>query len=424
MELKGKYGKAIVYNNNVEQEAISQVINLLNQPMAENANIRIMPDVHAGAGCVIGYTAKITNQIVPNLIGVDIGCGVTAYKLGNKKDIKSKFDKLDKYIREKIPSGKNVYSKSGAKNIEKYYNKFNIGPDSKEFVDRIEDISKTTGQDFDYIKRSIGTLGGGNHFIEIDADNNGDYWIIVHSGSRNFGLKVAKFYQQIAEDSILGIDEEEYKKKVEEIKNTKKGKGIEVAINKLRKEMSKKGKATGLEYLEGDKATSYFNDMHIAQLYARISRLIMLNTIINGFYKMDFDINKVTESIHNYINFDDSVIRKGAISAHKGERVIIPLNMADGVIFGYGKGNENWNNSAPHGAGRKLSRSKAKSNIALEDFQKIMKKKGIWTTSVGKSTLDEAPQAYKNSSDIINYLKETVDIEVHMKPVYNYKASN
>src|SRR6056297_1008375 len=175
MELKGKYGKAIVYNNNVEQEAISQVINLLNQPMAENANIRIMPDVHAGAGCVIGYTAKITNQIVPNLIGVDIGCGVTAYKLGNKKDIKSKFDKLDKYIREKIPSGKNVYSKSGAKNIEKYYNKFNIGPDSKEFVDRIEDISKTTGQDFDYIKRSIGTLGGGNHFIEIDADNNGDY---------------------------------------------------------------------------------------------------------------------------------------------------------------------------------------------------------------------------------------------------------
>jgi RNA-splicing ligase RtcB len=423
MEIKGKYGKAVVYNDHVEEEAISQITNLLNQPMAESAHVRIMPDVHAGAGCVIGYTAKLTDKIVPNLIGVDIGCGVTAYRLGNKKDIKLRFDKLDKYIREKVPSGREVNARSGMPNIFKAHSRLKLGGDPDNFLSKVEDVAKRTEQDESYVKRSIGTLGGGNHFIEIDEDDNHDVWVVVHTGSRNFGLKVAKFHQQVAEESVLGFDKEEYDKRVEEIKRNKKGKGIEVAINQLRKEMSKKGKATGLEYLDGDKAQQYFNDMDVAQKYARLNRFLIIEKIVDGFYKKKLDIHKVIESTHNYINFEDGIIRKGAISAHKGQRVIIPLNMADGVIVGYGKGNPEWNNSAPHGSGRKLSRSKAKSGIRLEDYQKIMKDKGVWSTSINKSTLDEAPQAYKNSNDIKSYLSDAVDIEVHMKPIYNFKAS-
>lgn len=423
MEVNGKYSKAVIYNDNVEQEAISQVVNLLNQPMSENANVRIMSDVHAGAGCVIGYTAKLTDKIVPNLIGVDIGCGVTAYRLGNKKDIKAKFEKLDSFIRNKIPSGKEVLESPNFSEMNKILSEFtNIS--FNDFHEKVTEICERTSQDRNRVWRSIGSLGGGNHFIEIDEDNNHDYWLIVHSGSRNFGLKIANFHQKIAEDSILGIDKDAFDEKVEEIKRTKKGKGIEVAINRLRKEMVTTGKATGLEYLEGDKANNYFKDMDIAQKYARLSRLLMLKTIVKDFYKIDFVSSEIVESTHNYINFEDGIIRKGAISAHKGQRVIIPLNMADGVIFGYGKGNEEWNNSAPHGAGRKFSRSKAKKNISLEDFQKVMKSKGVWSTSINKSTLDEAPQAYKKSKDIIEYLKDTVEVEVHMKPVYNFKASS
>lgn len=423
MKIKGKYGKAIVYNDHVEQEAISQILNLLDQPMASGANIRVMPDVHAGLGCVIGYTAKITNEIVPNLIGVDIGCGVTAYRLGHKKDINAKFDKLDKYIKEKIPSGKNVYSGLEVPSVTDLFVKFNFKGDPKDFEYDVLKTARKTGQDQLYVRSSIGTLGGGNHFIEVDEDNKGDYWLVVHSGSRNFGLKIAKYHQKIAEDTTLGISKEEYDKKVEEIKRTKKGKDIEAAINKLRKEHSKKRKATGLEFLTGKEAENYFYDMNIAQKYARLNRLIMLEKIVRGFYKIKFDNSKIIESTHNYINFEDNIIRKGAISAHKGQRVIIPLNMADGIIVGYGKGNIEWNNSAPHGAGRKMSRSKAKQGITLEEFQKIMRNNGVWTSSVNKSTVDEAPQAYKKSTDIINLLKDTVDIEVHMKPVYNFKAS-
>jgi RNA-splicing ligase RtcB len=411
MELKGKYGTAIIYNDEVEQVAISQIINLLNQEMAKDAHIRIMSDVHAGAGCVIGYTAKLTDKIVPNLIGVDIACGVSAWQLGKRSAVGEKFEKLDKIIRNNIPSGRETRDSTNA-----YYKRL-----TQPFLDSVRRVTNITGQNYDYVYYSLGTLGGGNHFIEIDKDNDDNFWLIIHTGSRNFGLQIAKYHQEIAEDSILQLDKAQFDAKVEEIKRTKKGKGIEVAINKLRREFKKANKATGLEYLTGTDAESYFNDMEVAQEYASINRRMIGEIILDKMYKMDYF--EPVESVHNYINFEDRIIRKGAISAHKGEEVIIPLNMADGTIYGIGKGNTEWNNSAPHGAGRRMSRSKAKQNIQLNDFQKIMKTRKVWSTTIGKSTLDEAPQAYKKARDIIGYLEPTVEVVSHMKPVYNFKAS-
>ncbi len=421
MELTGKYGKAIVYTEEIENEAISQIINLLNQQMTEGANVRIMPDVHSGKGCVIGYTAKTTGKIVPNLIGVDINCGVTAWKLGKRSVVKEKFEKLDKVIRNNIPSGRKINESIDFRELEIIYKALNIRDKSfGDFHQKILDICTTTNQDFNYVLRSIGSLGGGNHFIEIDRDNEDYLWLLIHSGSRNFGLKIANYHQEVAEKTILGIDDAIYQTKIEEIKRTKKGKGIEAAIKKLKSE-AKKGKATGLEYLEGDKAEDYYHDMEVVQIYAQLSRRIMGTRILQKMYKMDyFD---PVESIHNYINFEDNIVRKGAISAHKDEEVLIPLNMADGCIYGKGLGNKDWNFSAPHGAGRKMSRSKAKKSIRLDDYQEIMKNKKIWTSSVGKRTLDEAPQAYKKAAHIISYLEPTVEVISHMKPVYNFKAS-
>jgi len=406
MELQGKYGTAIVYTDDIESGAISQIINLLNQPMAENAHVRIMPDVHAGAGCVIGYTAHLTDKIVPNLIGVDIGCGVRAWKIGKRSLVGEKFEKLDKFIRGNIPSGREIHE-------------YPIGVIS---YDKVE-ACKRTDQNFNYVLNSVGTLGGGNHFIEIDLDQDDNLWLIVHTGSRNFGLKIAKHYQDLAEQSLFGLTKEEFQAQVDEIKKTKKGKGIEVAIQALRKQAMKKGKATGLEYLEGPEAELYFNDMKVAQDFAQLNRFAIGSIILGDFYKLKIEELESIESVHNYINFDDHVVRKGAISAHVGQKVIIPLNMADGVIVGVGKGNMNWNFSAPHGAGRRMSRSKAKVSITLEDFQRVMKAKGVWTSTADKHTLDEAPQAYKKAEHIIEYLKDTVDISVQMKPVYNFKAA-
>lgn len=421
MEINGKYGSAIVYTDDIEQEAISQITNLLNQPMAEGSNIRIMPDCHAGAGCVIGYTAKLTDKIVPNLIGVDIGCGVTSWRLGKRAAVGEKFDKLDKVIRAEIPSGRTINESVNFLELEKIYNTMSIDLSFGDWHQKVHDICINTNQDFNYVLRSVGSLGGGNHFIEIDKDDNDELWLTIHSGSRNFGLKVALYHQEQAEKSLFSISKEEFDSKVEEIKRTKKGKGIEVAIQTLRKEASKKGKATGLEFLEGEEAQAYYNDMEIAQIYAQLSRRVMGNRILKKMYKMDYFTP--VESVHNYINFEDGIVRKGSISAHKGEDVIIPLNMADGIIFGEGKGNKDWNYSAPHGAGRKMSRTKAKKSIRLEDFQAKMKRSAVWSSSVGKDTLDEAPQAYKNADHIIDLLKDTVDIRVRMFPVYNFKAS-
>ena len=427
MELKGKYGTATVHTDLIESSAISQIITLLNQPMADGAHVRIMPDVHAGAGCVIGYTARVTGKIVPNLIGVDIGCGVVSYKLGNTAFIGEKFDKLDKFIRNNIPSGRSIRDEKFDLNVMgNIYSRLpgkNAG--FTDFIAEVERVVKSTGQSRDYVWNSLGTLGGGNHFIEIDKDGN-DLWLTIHCGSRNFGLKVAKFHQDIAKKSIRqSWTTDEIQAIIGKYKG-KKRKEERRRIQQEIEELKSKGPVkvpTSLEYLEGDAAKAYLKDMNVAQIYASLNRAIIGYLIIKKFYKLDyFQIAKI-ESVHNYISFEDNIIRKGAISAHDSEAVIIPLNMADGVIVGYGKGDDEWNFSAPHGAGRTMSRSKAKQSISLDSFKKLMKAKGVWTSTADKHTLDEAPQAYKKAEHIIQYLEDTVDIEVQMKPVYNYKAS-
>lgn len=423
MEITGKYGSAIVYNEYVEQEAISQIYGLLNHPAAEDAHIRVMSDVHAGAGCVIGYTARLTSKIIPNLIGVDIGCGVNSWRIGHESDIGHKFDKLDTYIRKAIPSGKTVREYSLDRDLVASILKELGDCYENEFYASLKEVSATTHQDYDYVTNSIGTLGGGNHFIEIDKDDDGYLWLTIHSGSRNFGLKIATYHQGIAKKNMFSAFFEEEKQKIihKYIGQKDRHYLIEKEIGAI------KNRAphiqTGLEYLEGTDADNYIHDMKIAQLFAQVNRRMMGELIIREFYKLSPKDSEFVESVHNYINFEDKIVRKGAISAHTGEKVIIPLNMADGIIVGVGKGNDDWNCSAPHGAGRKMSRSKAKETIPLEKFQDTMKRAGVWSSCIGKDTLDESPQAYKKASEIIDAITPTIDIKVHMMPVYNFKAA-
>lgn len=425
MEVRGKYGSAIIYNDEVEQGAISQMINLLNQPTAENGHVRGMPDIHSGTGCVIGYTAHLTDKVIPNLIGVDIGCGIIAFYIGKRHQIKDNFDKLEKLIFRDIPSGNNIREHCyDTEKTSQLYNHTFRGKSSlhyNEFINEVKEVAKRTYQDENYVLRSLGTLGGGNHFIEVDETENHDVYLTIHTGSRNFGLKICMYHQRIAENRILGVDEETFKAEVEKIKRTKKGKEIEVAINELRKSMCKKGKASGLEYLDGEYAKQYFHDMDVAQKYATLNRAIIGSILLKN-WGVDLTETAIIESVHNYINFSDKIVRKGAISAHENEMVIIPMNMEFGIILGKGKGNPEWNNSAPHGAGRIMGRNEAKKKISLESFQERMKRAGVWTNSVNKHTLDEAPQAYKDPNKIIEYIKPTVDIVSLMKPIYNFKA--
>jgi RNA-splicing ligase RtcB len=364
-ELKGKYGMTKVFNDAVEESAMSQITQLINSPVSEYAKVRIMPDVHAGAGCVIGYTATLTDRTVPNLIGVDIGCGVRAVKLGK---ISIEYANLDDVIRDEVPSGHNV----GLEEVRSSHEE-----DVKEICDRME-------QDYSRVLKSIGSLGGGNHFIEVAVDEDQNKWLLIHSGSRNFGLKVANWHQKKANKSCRNY-------------------------------------TPGLAYLTGDDALDYYADMEVAQKYARMNRLWIMVKIMNAMNFPSTRKEDVVESVHNYIDFKDNVVRKGAISAHDGEMVVIPFNMRDGSIIGVGKGNDDWNNSAPHGAGRVMSRRKAKENIDLKDFENTMK--GIWSSCISKATLDEAPMAYKKADHIVKYLEPTVEIKHRLIPVYNFKAS-
>ncbi len=390
MEIKGKYVTAIVYNDYVEQTAMSQIINLLNQPMSEGSRIRIMPDVHAGAGCVIGYTAKLTDKIVPNLIGVDIGCGVTAIKIQNKVDLEN----FNKHISETIPVGRETH-KEPMGNVDRNSN----------FSENLKSACDKTHQDYSYVRNSVGTLGGGNHFMEIDEDKDGNWWFIVHSGSRNFGYKIAKYFQKMAEKY-------NYASEIAEIKKRYSGSDIEKYIKLIPKRQK------GLEWLEGDDLQDYVRHVWFAQRYAKKNRDLIIALALGGNIHKGYE--SYVESVHNYIDVKNGIIRKGAISAQKDECVIIPLNMRDGCLIGHGKGNDNWNCSAPHGAGRTMSRSQAKKTLSLEQFKKTMI--GVFSTCISESTLDEAPMAYKDGSDIVKYIEPTIAITECMKPVWNYKG--
>lgn len=384
IDIKGKYENAIVYNDNADSKALSQVRELLNQPMAHGSNVRVMPDIHAGTGCVIGYTAKLTDKVVPNLIGVDIGCGVLAVKMKDKVNLAE----FNNHIKKTIPVGRNTHTS--------YTKMLTI----KQAID-IKLSCQNTRQDYDYVRKSIGTLGGGNHFLEIDEDINGDWWFLIHSGSRNFGLKIANFFQKLAQKC-------DYKKEmIETIKTKYSGSDIEKHINLIPKRQK------GLEWLEGNDLEWYLDHMQIAQEYAQTNRKTIAELALG--YE-----NESIESVHNYIDLDSRIIRKGAISAKCNEKVLIPLNMRDGVLIGIGKGNDNWNFSAPHGAGRLMSRSDAKKRLSIEEFREQMS--GIYSTCINESTLDEAPMAYKDALEIKQYIEPTVDIVDHMKPIWNYKG--
>lgn len=404
MELKGAYGSAKVFTENLEDGAKDQIINLLNQSFIEGSKVRIMPDVHQGIGCVIGFTADMGDKVIPNIVGVDIGCGILTVELGH---IDIDLPTLDKIIYSKIPSGNKVH------NERKY--KF----------DRLEDLYCYRDlKDTKRIQRSIGTLGGGNHFIEVGVDENNKKYLTIHSGSRNLGKQVAEIYQRLAVDLCSG--KEEYFIKRDEIIKSYKEKGrrkeIKKALDELKKEYEgvKPKYPKELCYLTGLYREKYLHDMKICQEYASLNREIMAEIIITSLFGKSLKEFEYFETIHNYINFKDNIIRKGAISAYEGEKVIIPINMRDGSIIAIGKGNPDWNYSAPHGAGRIMSRNVAKEGLNLEEFKRSME--GIYSTSISKSTLDEAPFAYKPMEEIINNIGQTVEILHIIKPIYNFKA--
>ncbi|WP_066501589.1 RtcB family protein [Abyssisolibacter fermentans] len=404
IELKGKYTTAKVFTDNIDDETTSQIIKLCNQPFVENSKIRIMPDTHAGKGCVIGFTANLGDKVIPNIVGVDIGCGMLCAKLGKTHiDLKQ----LDEIINHNIPCGQNVHEGR----IVKFH--------KLQELHCYRELKNTKR-----IERSIGTLGGGNHFIEVNKDKNNNLYLVIHSGSRNLGKQVAEYYQKIAIDLCSG-KEDFYIKRDEIIKNYKR-EGRRKEIQKELIELKKRYDMLQPEYpkelcfLIKEWRNEYLHDMKICQEYANLNREIMADIILNKVFKKALKDFEYFQTIHNYINFKDNIIRKGSISAYKGEKVIIPINMRDGSIIALGKGNEDWNYSAPHGAGRLMSRSKAIANINLDEYKESMK--DIYTTSVKESTIDEAPMAYKPIDEIIKNIKDSVDIIDIIKPIYNFKA--
>lgn len=410
MILNGKYNSAQVFTDNIDNETISQIINLCNQEFFKNSKIKIMPDCHSGKGCTIGTTMTIIDKVVPNLVGVDLGCGVAGIKVDDNLDLK----KLDEVIRKYIPHGFSIHTKSREKLL------------NEVFGINLNDIKCNIKLDRAFL--SVGTLGGGNHFIEVDKNKNNEMYLIVHTGSRNLGKQIAEYYQKKA----IEYCSKKYTKDLPSdiiLELTKQGR--QNLIEQTLKEYREKNKkpSDDLCYLEGELMNDYIHDMDIAQKYAVANRVIILTDILYHYHNETKNFstyckeikNKTIECIHNYIDIEDKILRKGAISAKDEELVLIPINMRDGVIVGKGKGNPNWNYSAPHGAGRILSRSKAKEHISIEEFESSME--GIFTTCIGLSTIDEAPQAYKPIEDILNYIDETIDIIDIIKPIYNFKSN-
>lgn len=368
IELKGRYNQAIVFTDEIEDGAKQQVYDLCNQPFLQNTKIRMMPDLHAGKGCTIGTTMTITDKIVPNFVGVDIGCGMICIELSVKKE-DINFQKLDQIIRRNVPSGMNVRKKAH--------------PNAKQIP--LQEVIAPINENRARI--SVGTLGGGNHFIELNEGENGRIYLVIHSGSRNPGKQISDHYQEVAIDHLFS--------------NTNQP--------TLPKEMA---------YVEGKNMQNYLHDVKIAQKYAAVNRKTMAEVILEG---MGWEIISEFDTIHNYIDVDCMILRKGAISAQEGEIVIIPMNMRDGSLICRGKGNPNWNYSGPHGAGRIMSRSQARREVKLAAFEDTMK--DVWSTSVTKSTVDESPFAYKKMEDITRHIGDTVEILEIIKPLYNFKAN-
>lgn len=438
-EIRGKYTTAIVTIDDVEVECINQINRMVNNP-AFTEKIVIMPDTHAGKGSVIGFTMPLTTMIIPNVVGVDIGCGMLSFNVGDSiTENKDKLLKIDEKIRSAIPFGNQIQQRSSipshyfennypwdeanniAKNFVITYNK-KFGTDFKPVnytYDWFVEKQKQIGMRQD-AEMGIGTLGGGNHFIEIGkATSNSDMWITIHCGSRNFGKEICEYHQGVAKKNLDDKRKIDLSGEIENIKNSGDKQTIAKRIAELKKNsgVSFDGvNINGMEYLEGQDAMNYFFDMIFTQVYAKFNRARILENISKA---LGCKIKDQVECIHNYINFDDLIIRKGAISSYIGNRMIIPFNMAEGLLICEGKSNPDWNFSAPHGAGRLMSRGDASRNIDLEKFKYSMK--DVVSTSVCKSTLDEAPQAYKSAKMIENAIEPTVRIIDRVKPILNLK---
>lgn len=369
LELKGKHNDGKILLDYVDTNVITQLKTILDTECFSNSNIVVMPDCHMSSGGVmVGFTMTLNDFIIPSIVGVDIGCGVSAYHLGRMKSVKC--EKLDKFIRKNIPIGSNIHDEPVIEPLE-----------IAEAIERL-------GFNYKYVMSSIATLGSGNHFIEVDKDENNHYWLVIHTGSRHFGFEIAQHHMNVAKKNMKQLFGESYK---------------------------------GFEYLsKKEDKDAYIRDLSIAQHFASLNRDTIAKIIIEKYFKLEFNSIKKIESVHNYIDIKNNILRKGAISANEGEEVIIPFNMAYGCAVGKGKSSSDYNHSAPHGAGRIMSRTDAVHKVDLDVYQKAMK--GVFTTSVNKHTVDESPMAYKKPKLILENITELVDFEFYMKPIYNLKA--
>lgn len=396
--LKGKYNEAKVFADTADETSVSQVLLLLDQEFVSGSRIRMMPDIHAGAGCTIGTTMTVTDKIVPNLVGVDIGCGMETVAVREKH---IELQKLDKLIYEKIPSGFQIREKT-----HRYYEQIDL-----EELYCYRQIHAVRAE------KSLGTLGGGNHFIEVDKDEEGTIYVVVHSGSRHLGVEVAQYYQEEAYKALNGQTKKDIDQRIADLKAQGREKEIQKSIAEL-KNTVKTNIPKVLAYVSGELFDQYIHDMKMVQNYAGLNRKAMMDEIIKG---MKLHVTSQFTTIHNYIDTDAMILRKGAVSAKKGEKLLIPINMRDGSLICTGRGNDDWNQSAPHGAGRLMSRSAAKQSFTVSEFRKQMN--GIYSTSVNKETLDECPMAYKGMDEIVKNITDTAVIDNVLRPIYNFKAS-
>lgn len=399
MEIRGRCGTAIAYAKVIEEEAIEQIRRMCDYEFTEGASIRIMPDVHWGKGCTIGTTMTVRDKVVPNLVGVDIGCGIYTVDLGKEEIDLARFDEAAHYV----PSGRNLWD------------------GRQEKFDLLGLRCYRALKDTKRIARSLGTLGGGNHFIEIDRSADGTNYLVIHTGSRNLGKQVAEYYQNIAIDLSHGKDE--LFRARDELIRRYKAEGRRSELQEALKELNRGFQAkeaeipADLAFLYGSYLEDYLHDIEICQNFARRNREVIARVLLE---RTGLTAGAAFHTVHNYIDVEERILRKGAIAARVGERVLIPINMRDGSILAVGRGEPDWNWSAPHGAGRLMSRTAAKENLSMDEFRETMA--DVYTTAVNENTLDEAPMAYKSLTDIIDVIEDSVDVIEVLKPIYNFKA--
>ncbi len=384
-----------IFTDNIEPEALEQVHTLMRQEAFKNSKVRIMPDVHLGIGCVVGFTGDLGDKVIPNVVGVDIGCGMLTVEI---EDYNIDLALIDYVIHKHVPAGFNIHRRP----VEMPFDLTKI-----KVYNRLKNIRR--------IESSIGTLGGGNHFIEIGKSDDGRVFLVVHTGSRNLGKQVADIYQRLAISKMKKGSVQERQRIIEQFIKDNEQEKIPEALKMLD---ARGGIPKSLAYLEKEDRDNYLHDMRLCQIYASANRHKIADTIIKHAQLKEIER---FETIHNYIG-DDNIVRKGAISAKKGEKVLIPINMRDGSLFGIGLGNPDWNYSGPHGAGRIMSRREAKRSLLVEDLKKDMK--GIYTTTDNISNIDESPRAYKSMAEIIDNIKDTIKVLFVIKPIYNFKSGD